>query len=115
MIYFLQRDEDNAIKIGCTKRPLPRIMEQLKASKFWHRQLLGTMNGEFELEAELHERFIHLKLTKDWRGHPNRDWFQPSDELLTFIEQSANTNCEIKQEVERRIAIRVHKRKMGRR
>lgn len=44
-------------------------------------RLLGrapVMPGGRETEKVLHERFSHLRL--------NREWFEPTDELLAFIE-----------------------------
>lgn len=81
MIYFIQRDSDNCIKIGKSQD----VRERLQSLRFRYRQstlnLLGVIDGYTKREKEIHRLFA-----KFWI---DGEWFEPSQELLSFINAHA--------------------------
>jgi len=64
------------IKIGCTTN----IENRLSSLSTWSPfplELILTIPGDTRLEGTIHDRFA--------RDHLHREWFSPSDGLLTFI------------------------------
>lgn len=81
MIYFV-RSYNKHIKIGYSADPDYR-RKCLQTGSPIKLHLQGTMNGNFQTEAGLHEMFDHLRV----RG----EWFRYADELKWFI-RAVNEN-----------------------
>ena len=87
-VYFIQQGQDGAIKIGVSDNPIRRLEDLQPHSPHPLRlvALIGqagvplslTRGRAFELEAELHKRFQ--------TAHQRGEWFEPTSELLSFIE-----------------------------
>lgn len=75
MIYFIRRERDNAIKIGCTSK-LDRRITALK-SQHGEITLLGWCPGDYGTEQDLHLRFSHLNI--------EGEFFSPGSGLLHYI------------------------------
>jgi hypothetical protein len=73
-IYFIQCND--AIKIGFSQNPWARLAT-LKTAMPDNPILLGSFNGVFQDEIDLHARFKHLRI--------NREWFKAEPELLEHI------------------------------
>lgn len=76
MIYFAQTPT-GSIKIGCSDDVETRL-GQLANHYGAGLSLLATMQGGRKREAEIHERFAHLRLGRT-------EQFRPAQELLDFI------------------------------
>jgi hypothetical protein len=76
MIYFAQLP-GGAIKIGCMEDVETRL-SQLGSHYGTELALLVTMPGDRSVEAEIHERFSHLRLGRT-------EQFQPGADLIQFI------------------------------
>lgn len=87
MIYFLRR-ADGAIKIGTTEKYYTRRSGLIK--RHGDLELLGVMDGNREIEQEIHKRFAHVRLI----GKRKTEWFEASQELLDFI--ADNTSPEVR-------------------
>jgi hypothetical protein len=79
-IYFIAAG-NNAIKIGFTSRDPYIRMNALQVSYYEEFILLGVMLGNKRFETKLHREFKHLRI----RG----EWFRPTGELLSFIQNNA--------------------------
>jgi len=77
VVYFMQRDTDDAIKIGFTSDVLRRVPELRK--KGYPVVLLAAVPGDKSFEGALHGKFA------DERLDPKDEWFRASDRLLAFI------------------------------
>lgn len=77
MVYFLQPVDGGPIKIGFSDDVEFRRV-QLEGTYGCPLALLATMNGGRQEEAEIHERFAHLRLGRT-------EQFRPAADLLTFI------------------------------
>ena len=77
-IYFIQSEKGGAIKIGLSKNPEERLNE-LQTSTPYKLKLLAKIKGDISKERELHRRFARYRI----RG----EWFEASNELLSYIEQ----------------------------
>lgn len=97
-VYFIERPNGD-IKIGVARKA--RLSQRLGEIKRKHggAKLLGVLDGGYELEKELHERFIEHRQTVTYRaGHEKFniwatvycEFFSPVAELLEFIKQNAN-------------------------
>lgn len=75
MIYFLRLG--NAVKIGYTQR-LPRRMKTLSTATPNDPVVLGVMAGDRDRERELHRRFRHR--------HIKREWFTLEMDIVAFVE-----------------------------
>lgn len=79
MIYFAQDGENGPIKIGYTGQPRHRLW-CLKRD-YPEMRVLAAMDGGFDVEQELHRKFVHLR-----RGNSTKnEWFNPAEDLLEFI------------------------------
>lgn len=78
VIYFIQRDDMGAIKIGRSIDPLKRLRELQTASPI-KLTLLGMMDSEDSTETELHNRFKRLRIMGEW--------FDPGKALLRYIKR----------------------------
>ncbi|MFI5458973.1 MAG: GIY-YIG nuclease family protein [Isosphaerales bacterium] len=77
MIYFAQLTS-GAIKIGTTKDVEARL-SGLANHYGMELALLATMPGDRSVEAEIHERFTHLRI------HARKEQFRPGPDLMAFI------------------------------
>ena len=84
MIYFIT-DTIN-IKIGYTKNSIEKRLQQLQTSCSNKLYILGWIEGDIELEKELHKKFSSSRIRY------NGEWFKPTDDLLEYI----NINNKIK-------------------
>lgn len=69
-IYYAERE--GMVKIGCT-RAVGQRMQALRTS------LLATEPGSYELEAERHAQFDHLRIAGEW--------FRPGAALMAHIDR----------------------------
>jgi hypothetical protein len=76
MVYFAQHP-GGSVKIGCTGN-LEARLDQLKAHYGAELALLATLPGNRSVEAEIHERFAHLRFGRT-------EQFRPGAELMEFI------------------------------
>lgn len=77
MIYFVRSGD--AVKIGYAAEPEKRI-PSLRTGNPNEIVVLGLMDGDYDTERELHERFAHRRI----RG----EWFDIGDDVLAFIQQN---------------------------
>jgi hypothetical protein len=77
VIYFAQSIEGGPVKIGATD-DVARRLGQLEAHYGRPLALLATLPGGRDEEAEIHERFAHLRLGRT-------EQFRPAAELMKFI------------------------------
>ena len=80
MIYFLRR-RDAFIKIGTTENFHLRLSQLI--AEHGDLELLGLMNGSYDVEQRLHEQFREHRQGRT-------EWFAPCQELLTFIERNSH-------------------------
>ena len=78
IVYFLQQDVDGLIKIGYTSGPLRDRLKQFETGNPNRLDLLLILDGGYELEKKLHDRFHEF--------HERGEWFRPEKELVDFIE-----------------------------
>src|SRR5665213_1992906 len=64
-IYFLQSMHGGPIKIGTTQSLIKRLKSISLLNPF-ELQLLLTMDGGYEREAQLHQQFKHLRHHGEW-------------------------------------------------
>ena len=76
-VYFVQ-DEDGFIKIGYSENVKKRLAH-LQTSSRQKLSLIGSVNGDKNLESLFHRVFRDERV----RG----EWFRPSKRLLSFIEE----------------------------
>jgi len=106
MIYFIRPSEDKPfvinerwncvvdcrpIKIGSSHDPLSRL-KQLKVQRERDDlELLGVVGGGKLTERSFHQRFSPHRITFSYKYREvcPREWFRPSDDLLSFIEANA--------------------------
>lgn len=77
-LYFLQSGPGGPIKIGFTSRHVSARLAVLQVGNPHPLELLRSVPGNREDERKLHARFASARVTGEW--------FQPSPELLAFIE-----------------------------
>ncbi len=75
-VYFIKCGD--AIKIGFSQNPWARVAT-LKTAMPENPVLLGSFNGVMQDEKDLHVRFKHLRI--------NREWFRADAELLEHIQE----------------------------
>ena len=79
VIYFIQRQSDDAVKIGITKNLKTRMT--VLGGKHGVLDLLGIIEGGAVREKLLHWCFTGTRL--------DGEWFRANDELLTLIDEYA--------------------------
>ena len=79
-VYFIRSKQSGLIKIGTSRWPRRRFQE-IKLATGQDVDLLGTIPGSRDVEAELHEKFASTRVTGEW--------FSESDELMNYINQHA--------------------------
>ncbi|WP_327582461.1 GIY-YIG nuclease family protein [Nonomuraea sp. NBC_00507] len=77
-VYFIKRD--GLIKIGWTTN----IRSRMKALR--PDEVLHVQPGTQKDEAALHRAFRHLRVGTETGGRRLREWFQPGDDLVAYIE-----------------------------
>lgn len=75
MIYFAQTGDNRFIKIGFATNVTKRV-EGLRTGSPMPIKVLATMSGTIPIERQLHARFDHLRV--------NREWFESSRALVEF-------------------------------
>jgi hypothetical protein len=83
MIYFIQRVSDSAVKIGCSTNIDQRLWALVTEHKV-KMSVLGVMEGDRVTEREMHTLFRNSWL----RG----EWFNPTDDLLDFIDKNTSAH-----------------------
>ncbi len=63
------------IKIGCSEAPEQRL-QALAVWSPWPLEVVASFPGSFKLERRIHSSL--------WRSHSHREWFHPTDEVLSF-------------------------------
>jgi len=80
-VYFIEAIGLGKIKIGRTKGdPLERL-RAFSTGNPCELRLLGRIDGDKDTEKELHKRFSHIRMS--------REWFHGTQELRDFIEKEA--------------------------
>ncbi|MHB8330767.1 MAG: GIY-YIG nuclease family protein [Candidatus Dormibacteria bacterium] len=70
MVYFIQRGQDGAIKIGTSTDPLERLRD-LQVAHEVELRLLLTIEGDAIMEGMIHDVCIQHRLRGEWFGpHP---------------------------------------------
>lgn len=82
LVYFIKRP-DGCIKIGYSHDPIQR-KSQLQTQYECEMTLLATIKGARIKEREMHEHFASFRVSGEW--------FEPSDELISFIDKVAVEN-----------------------
>ena len=77
-IYFLA-DSENNIKIGYTRQSIKKRIQQLQTGNGNKIIYLGWMEGNKQLEKEL-----HLIFNKSSKG----EWFYPEQNIIDFINRN---------------------------
>jgi len=75
-IYFVQSGPDGPIKIGFSRSHHNRF-DHLQAHNARKLRLLALLDGTYEKEKEIHERFASIRL--------HGEWFEPAPKLLRFV------------------------------
>lgn len=75
-VYFIEAVGLQKIKIGVSDDPKKRL-EQLSVGSPVKLKLVGTIQGDNNLEKELHSRFAYL--------NSDREWFHATKELTEYI------------------------------
>ncbi len=76
MVYFVS--QGNKVKIGFTNN-IKQRMKNIKTSSPLSLKLLGTIDGDRNVEKELHLKFHQYRLSGEW--------FLWSDEIKDYINQ----------------------------
>jgi hypothetical protein len=79
LIYFIQSEAGGPIKIGLADDP-GRRLHQIQFYSPVRLCIMAVIDGEAEVEAELHDRFAG--------SCSHGEWFHPTEELLTLIQES---------------------------
>jgi hypothetical protein len=79
MIYFIQNETAKAIKIGWSDDPAKRLVS-LQTATPDRLALVATMDGGYEQERILHERYEDFRLTGEWFSSED-----PNDSIVEFI------------------------------
>jgi hypothetical protein len=77
VIYFMQPVDGGPVKIGCSEDVEAR-RKSLESHYGCDLVLLGTREGTFEDEQQIHERFAHLRFGRT-------EQFRPAADLMAFI------------------------------
>lgn len=76
-IYFIASKDK--IKIGYTKNSVEKRLNQLQTGNDDKLVLLGYLHGGLDEEKMLHKQFAKYRIRH------NGEWFEPSDELIDYI------------------------------
>lgn len=87
LVYFIQADLGDDIKIGWSKNPIKRLKGlQTAAQKELH--LLAVMEGDGDLEYAVHQRFAKHRTVGEW--------FRPAPEILELVRLHATMDGDIR-------------------
>jgi len=89
-IYFIQAGNNGAIKIGYADNVEKRL-KQIQTGNPYKLKLLKTINGNFEIEKNLHKLFYKDRL--------EGEWFTPSKELMDYININEINNIDNKNHI----------------
>jgi hypothetical protein len=81
-VYFIAQGEGGPIKIGYTTKKATWRLSELQVASPQPLVLLAVIQGDREVEVELHTRFADLRI----RG----EWFERGDALMDFIEDTSS-------------------------
>jgi hypothetical protein len=84
LIYFIQGTDGGPVKIGYSANVDDRL-RQLEVHYGQPLALLATMPGGPDVEAEIHERFRHLRLKGKSNLGRRIEQFRPAADLMAFI------------------------------
>ena len=78
MIYLITCKENNTCKIGLSSNPKRRLA-QLQTSSSYKLHLDTIIDGDCNVEKELHEKFKSFKLMGEWFTYDNsiKEFFKP--------------------------------------
>lgn len=79
-VYFVEAQEAKLIKIGIANDPAQRLIT-LQAASVDKLVIIGVIDGDQEVERNLHARFSHLR--------QHGEWFRPGDDLMDYILENA--------------------------
>ena len=79
-IYFVT--EGKHIKIGYTTQDIEKRIKQLNTGSVQNISLLGWIYGDKAKEKELHIKFAQSRVRY------NGEWFEPTENLLDFINEN---------------------------
>jgi len=77
-VYFIQESILKNIKIGFTSSHPKKRLHTLSVANSQELIFFGFLLGDKALEKKLHNKFKYLHLRKEW--------FEPGEELLSFID-----------------------------
>jgi hypothetical protein len=78
-VYFIQAVNGGPVKIGWTSdEKFQNRLSGLQTGNPYRLQVIGTMEGDQQVERSLHKQFQHLRLCGEW--------FENTDELMEFIQ-----------------------------
>ena len=64
-VYFILCSTQRMVKIGHTNNMVKRL-HQLQVGCPYELKVIKTMDGDYELEQELHKRFDHYRVQGEW-------------------------------------------------
>lgn len=95
-VYFMQRDTDGLIKIGCTLDLVKRAHTLRR--EYGRMKLLGIMEGGRDKEQEIHRKFnqfcTEVRMVKCMQPRCLTELFEPNLAVLSFIRDNAFLNEE---------------------
>jgi len=77
LVYFMASERTALVKIGYARDPERRRLQLERGGE--RVRILAVMNGGRSLEQELHTKFADRRVVGEW--------FDPTPELVAFIEQ----------------------------
>ena len=81
-VYFISQGSDGPIKIGFTTKKATKRLAELQVASPQKLILLAVIQGDREVETELHKRFSD--------SHIRGEWFERGDALMDFIEDTSS-------------------------
>lgn len=76
-VYFVRPvGHEGPIKIGCSELPEQRLKTLAEWSPY-ELEIAATVPGSFRLERDLHDRFFHLRI--------HREWFRAGPDLVGLV------------------------------
>ena len=64
MVYFIQAGKDGPIKIGYTANDVKNRLLTLQPSSPYPLTILGVMEGDVELEKNIHKKFKRFRISR---------------------------------------------------
>jgi hypothetical protein len=88
VVYFVRAGDNGPIKIGQAANLKNRLADLQQAH--WEKLVVLASSGSLR-EREVHAKFRHLRI----RG----EWFQPADELVSFIADTLSVSLRLQNEL----------------